>query len=555
MPWRFDSSPRSYHSFRHDWSSVPYLPLKPGEKTPAVKGWAKPDYEGVEPVGRVGLRADGLVIVDCDSVEAAKAWSDRIGCDPEAWPTYTVKTPRGFHFYYHWTDGSPMGPYAGVLPGIDIRSGMGSYVVCPPTPGYVEMGPNDDVEDFDPSWLPERAPTGDSEGWDEIPEGRRNATLASVGGVMRKQGASPEAIATYLHGLNNTFCHPPLPSGEVVAIAHSVARYEPEPDVEIILLSDDERDEIPDRFWVEQLVGYEMPDIRWSIPGFIPEGLTLLAGRPKVGKSWFSMGLAVAVAEGGEYLGEPVEQGVVLYLALEDNPRRLKKRVEKVLAHRPLPPASHLHFATVWPRLPDGIEGIVSWITEHPETRLIIVDTLAKVRHQASDKQRGTYQDDYEALTALKRIADLTGITMLVIHHQRKMEADDVLDTVSGTTGLTGAADTILVLSKEKLQGRGRDLERDLDQPMRFDEEQAVWHVTEEQTIEVIEDLAEWLLEHASPGDEVPSRELLQGVGLWSQKDLKEQLSALRTDPRFEAASARHPLRIRSDSVGRGAVA
>lgn len=539
-----------------------YLPLRTdGSKAPAISGWNKPDYhctkeEALAQSDRVGMRCDGIVAVDCDSIEAFSFWVDHVGGADNLGPV--VKTPRGFHVYYDWSEGAPTGPAVGIFPNIDVRSGIGSYVVCPPTPGYMAQGRRWS-RPSNPSWFPGEKPVSSSdsaeEGWEEIPEGRRNATLASVAGSMRKQGAAPGAIATFLHGLNNTFCHPPLPGDEIVAIAHSVARYEPDPDVKIIIeVLDDElggeaREEIPDRFWAEQLVQYQMPEISWSIPGFIPEGVTLLVGRPKVGKSWFALGLAIAVAEGGTYLGEDVEQGKVLYLALEDNARRLKLRLEKVMDGRPMPPPEHLHFATVWPRLPAGVEGVVEWLQEHPETKLIIVDTLAKVRHEAGERSRGTYQDDYQALALLKRISDITGITIIVIHHQRKSEADDVLDTVSGTTGLTGAADTILVLSKDKLQGRGRDLERDIDQAVRFDEDTVCWYPTEAEAIIVCEAVADWVIEHGAPGDEVPSRDFLAGIGKWSQREVNSELKDMRLDPRFEAVHPTNPrstLRIRS---------
>src|SRR5258707_15235141 len=121
--------------------------LKPA-KAPSVPGWQSPDYEGVDRNygGWVGLRTDGLVVIDCDTEEAVKEWRS-IGA-----PTFEVKTPRGTHFYYKWSAGSPLGPAVDVLPGIDVRAGRGAQVVVPPTPGYDEIG--GEFAPFDPSWLP-----------------------------------------------------------------------------------------------------------------------------------------------------------------------------------------------------------------------------------------------------------------------------------------------------------------------------------------------------------------------------------------------------------------
>jgi hypothetical protein len=89
----------------------------------------------------------------------------------------------------------------------------------------------------------------------------------------------------------------------------------------------------PETFTAADLMALELPPMRWAVPGVVPEGVTLLAGKPKVGKSWFTLGHGVATAAGGVALGtKPVEQGEVLYLALEDNRRRLQGRLAKILA-------------------------------------------------------------------------------------------------------------------------------------------------------------------------------------------------------------------------------
>jgi len=139
------------------------------------------------------------------------------------------------------------------------------------------------------------------------------------------------------------------------------------------------------------------PAVRWAVPGLIPEGVAILAGSPKIGKSWLALGVAVAVATGGIALGRiPVEPGEVLYLALEDTQRRLQKRLQRVLPADCGQPSGRLHFVTEWPRLhAGGVERFERWLTDHPETRLVIIDTLEKVRPHTASLDRSMYTADY----------------------------------------------------------------------------------------------------------------------------------------------------------------
>lgn len=222
----------------------------------------------------------------------------------------------------------------------------------------------------------------------------------------------------------------------------------------------------------------EFPPIRYIVPGFLPEGLTLLAARPKMGKSWLSLDWAAAVAFGGMAMGSVAcEGGDVLCLALEDNWRRLQKRMRTLLGDGPKP--ERLLFFTDWPRLDQGgLEEIEAWADRAKNPRLVIIDTLAKLR-PARDNRETQYEGDYRAMTGLHRLANDRGLAVLGVHHTRKAEADDPFDTVSGTSGLTGAADTILVLRRDTtghviLHGRGRDLE-ELEIAMRFEAERGLW--------------------------------------------------------------------------------
>lgn len=220
--------------------------------------------------------------------------------------------------------------------------------------------------------------------------------------------------------------------------------------------------------------------INFVVPGYVVEGLTLLAGKPKKGKSWLCLDWAIAVARGGYTMGQAkCEEGDVLYAALEENERRLQRRMTKLLRLDAWPP--RLSFRCSMPRLKEGGIGVIrEWIKQAKRPRLVIIDTLAKVR-APKGREESTYEADYAAVGELKALADEHGIAIVLVHHLRKMDAEDPLDSVSGTTGLTGAVDTVIVLitggaQGTKLYGRGRDLE-EVDQAMQFDKETCRWRV------------------------------------------------------------------------------
>ncbi|MBA3512610.1 AAA family ATPase [Sphingomonas sp.] len=222
--------------------------------------------------------------------------------------------------------------------------------------------------------------------------------------------------------------------------------------------------------------------VSYIVPGYVCEGLTVLAGSPKLGKSWMTLGWALAVATGRPaFESIPVLSGDVLYLALEDNQRRLKKR----LLHMGLKDApERLTFHTHWPDLDNGCLGAVDqWLNDHPDARLIVVDVLAKVRGMIG--KESAYEADYRVLSGLQGLAGRYGVAIVVVHHTRKMEADDPFDSVSGTRGLTGAADTVLVLKRDvgtggtgrvTIYGRGRDIE-EIETALEFNRDNGIWLV------------------------------------------------------------------------------
>jgi hypothetical protein len=233
----------------------------------------------------------------------------------------------------------------------------------------------------------------------------------------------------------------------------------------------------------ERLKAMTFAPIKFVVPGVIVEGLTLFAGKPKIGKSWMLLHAAIAVAGGETTLGEiKCEVGDVLYCALEDNQRRLRSRMLILRPDKAWP--GRLHFQTEMPRLSDGgLDYIRDWLDSVAQPRLIIIDTLAMVR-APKGRDQTQYDADYNAVVALRTLAGERGVAVVVVHHLRKMEADDAYDTISGTLGLTGAPDTILVLKRDQsgaviLHGRGRDLE-ELEKAVSFDKASCTWTIAGE---------------------------------------------------------------------------
>jgi AAA domain len=225
----------------------------------------------------------------------------------------------------------------------------------------------------------------------------------------------------------------------------------------------------------------EFPPLKFVLPGLIPEGAALLVSRPKLGKSWLVLDLAIATAASRFTLGNlKPSSGAVLYLALEDGKRRLQRRITKLLPTFSDSWPEPLKIATEWPRADQGgLADIEAWIVATPDARLVIVDTLAQFRKALNGKTQ-PYADDYAAISGLQKLASKHNIAIIIVHHDRKAEADDVFDTVSGTLGLTGAADTILIMKRQAgavgFYVRGRDIE-DLEKALQFTKGTCKWKI------------------------------------------------------------------------------
>lgn len=206
------------------------------------------------------------------------------------------------------------------------------------------------------------------------------------------------------------------------------------------------------------------PNLVWTVDGLIPEGLCMLAGKPKSKKSWLALGVAVSVCCGGKAFNYyDVTKGRVLYLDLESNQRRMKSRLQGIISEREAWP-ENFDIATEWPRGHEGIALLDGYCEAHPDTRLIVIDIWARFR-PSRDPKADAYEQDYNALQELNAWAESRNVTVIVIHHTRKAKSEDVFEEISGTTGIVGAVATALILTRspdmpdeQLLHMTGRDL-------------------------------------------------------------------------------------------------
>lgn len=237
----------------------------------------------------------------------------------------------------------------------------------------------------------------------------------------------------------------------------------------------------------ETLMTTPMEPLKFIVRGLIPQGLHILAGSPKIGKSWLALWICLQAAKGEPVWSFETRKCEVLYLCLEDSFARIQSRLFEITDEAP----PGLHFAILSDAIGNGLElQMEDFLKEHPGTGLIVIDTLQKIRKTVSSNVN-PYAADYDDINALKQIADRNGLAILLVHHLRKTADNDPLNMISGTTGIVGGADSSFILQKEKrtentatLICTGRDIEsRELF--LAFNRETFLWELL--QPIEVEE--------------------------------------------------------------------
>ena len=314
-----------------------------------------------------------------------------------------------------------------------------------------------------------------------IPEGQRNKRVFSYAATLRGAGLDYQGIRFALSDYNERYCEPALPEEELDTICRSVcSRYKPGDPVMATLRDawDDFNDlgewKEPEPKKIQHIVGESLVSLgkryvappKFIIPGIIPYGITILASPPKFGKSWMCMDMAISVATGTEFMGLETNKYGVVYLALEDGDYRLRDRGLKVAGDRELP--ENLILVKEAPLLAEGLLPKIKKLvdeTDHP-VGMIIIDTLQIIRGVAG-KTEGVYGYDYRELGQLHQFAIDNNLAVVLVHHLNKRGDDsDFVSRLNGSTGVSGAADTIIALTRAsresdetKMSITGRDVQ------------------------------------------------------------------------------------------------
>jgi hypothetical protein len=310
----------------------------------------------------------------------------------------------------------------------------------------------------------------------------RNGSLMGLAGRLRQIGLPMPYIGHMMKLVNDMEFAEPLEKSELEAMFNQVSKYERGA---LDLRKLEQSSQSVETKSILDLQKSILPDTPWIAVNLLMPGLVLLVGKPKVGKSWLVLGLALDVARGLralDYFEVPQPVGVLL-LALEDSDRRLQNRLKQLLPDSDAP--ANVRYATAWPtldpgRIPNGLGAIEAHLDKHPDTKLVVLDTIQKVR--AAKKSVGSdYEQDYRFFEALQRMAIDRGIVIFGLHHQKKMAENDVFDSVLGSQAIMGVSDACLILEKARgendglLHVTGRDIPEDGTFSMTFDKATCSW--------------------------------------------------------------------------------
>lgn len=468
------------------------------------------------------------VFADFDPPKTA-AMPERFDLEPHI----IVESSRGKHHVYWLVDGLEVGQFEAVQKAIVARYGSDPVPCDLPRvmrlPGFIHCKPADAAHDGRPfqsriihesGALPYTAETILGAFATERPgnvlklsarmppkltDGRR-CDLYRAGCEYRDAGARGRRLLGLMRGYNAANFDPPKPDAEVVETARNVERY-----------AQNKRPEPPKVASAAELLRREFQPVQWAVQGILPEGVSILSGDPKIGKSWLLYQACVAVAAGKPLWGGRDAEigGDALMLALEDNDRRLQRRLATLMPRftttngRGLvqPSVERLHYATEWPRADDGVAALKEWLTEHPGCRLVVVDTVSAFRQKDIARNKSAYAADYEVGEMFKPLARDFSCAIVLVMHNRKQQSPDALQLVSGTQGMTGGVDNVLVMRRERghmdagLYVDGRDIEEPQEIALRFDNgywssdgrtvEQAQMSAERRQVLEVVDKLGE----------------------------------------------------------------
>ena len=229
---------------------------------------------------------------------------------------------------------------------------------------------------------------------------------------------------------------------------------------------------------MRELMRKQIAPTRWYVDGMFAEGLTLLAAKAKKGKSTLMLHISACVADGKEALGHfDTTKGEVLYLALEDNERRMQRRMRKMLQGQAVPDGLWLVYRWL-PFDMGGLQALGEWLDEHTAVKMVVVDTFEHVRPKRKIAN-GTYGDDYASVKEIQRFASERRIAAVIIHHLRKAAAEDPFDEINASMGLLSGVDNALVMRPVnglmEMARRGRDFDDDSTIALKGDKRTLLW--------------------------------------------------------------------------------
>ena len=410
-----------------------------------------------------GSRSGGLVVIDVDldaekgknGYDTLQEWKMIHGGLPDTAQAVTGR--GGLHLYFKSLHGYKCSANESL--NIDIRA-EGGYVLAPPSihengNAYKWVTDKNHIAEVDVnvnSFLryvqqgnKKQEETKNAPGM--IMEGSRVNALVAMIGSLKAKGLSNDAIRAAVYAENNTRCFPPLSSREMEKeVLTALTRgwktedpyYEAVPELKPALSSKD-------------LQALELPPINWIIKDLLPEGLAVLAAPPKTYKSFMAIDLGLSISRGLPFLGFQTTKCGVLYYDLESSKRRPKDRIEKILHGEQAPEQFYIVTQDDDPgRLGSGfLENIKYQVEQYPDIRLIIIDVYQKIREPT--KNKNFYEKDYEDGVRLQSFALQHNICIMVLHHTSKKDfSDDPFNSMSGSTGLLGSADTGFVIKRDK---------------------------------------------------------------------------------------------------------
>lgn len=467
------------------------IPLHVRDKRPMFANWpevATTDQSMISrwwhqnPEANVGIatgKRSGIFVLDVDPKNGGQdSYEDLIlkhGRFPDTWQQVTGS--KGFHLFFRYP-AFPVHNAAGLLPGIDIR-GDGGQVVAPPSIHPVTGLPYewDGIEEIEqthiaeaPHWLLDLLQHKSTSHSPHLPvaekihKGVQHYTLLALAGMMRRLGLNENEILPTVMEVNRNRCEQPGPAANVEQIVSSVMRYRPA-DADLFRTAsklwrmtkakefeEKEKEQKLGLQVVDGLTVYRSTglDQKYIIPGILHNGLTIFAGRPKVGKSWLTLQLALAVARGDKFLGSlPVQMpGRVIYIALEESQARTATRMQR-LEDTETPFLENISMVYSMSPLSQGGRDQLDKILEDRRPALVIIDTfLALVG--GSDKKRDVMRSEYTEIDTIRHVATKHETAMVLVHHMRKaVVGESGLDAVAGSTGVTAAADAVWTIKKE----------------------------------------------------------------------------------------------------------